>query len=1649
MADSAIGLGSGGSGGGGLVFRDPEDLFATIAARNTHFTTTASTDHLNFVSNRFLAVIVGTLAAPTFYTYVGDDQSYNAAMWVARSSAIQGPRGNLAPYYVQAYVNSATPLTAAPTTGSVVVSTGAVAPPTGGTVLPSAVSTGEDTYETIARINPLQQSGTVTPAWSVWYVIGNPAGALAAQVAAETAATNATAAQTAAAASASAAVGSQNAATASAATATTRASASGSSELAAAFAQAGALTAEQGAETAQAGAETAQANAEAAQTAAEVARNAAQSVGGHLAAVQEYINDGTQTGAVMELTDAGALNLEIRDNTPVGSSRQGWTSTRIITPSQANFPAGIWDIQDCSVSNGVVYTLATNGTAGRIMVLDAADALSNVALPTLASGHYAAISVHYQVSSVGTRAVIASVDSAGAWKLTTHAMDDGRLLASIGAFSDQPVRVLTDVATSYTMVDVREQADGSFLLRTLGLNTNIHTASYNAGSSPMADLVNPVSGTIRGNRLLVLESSGQVRAYATAGFGRAVADDEFYFGSGLTGFATHSTQREYLSTNEALYQFEFVPLVGADGATLFLGQDPVADDGEDGDAAVNTAAGSFWKKESGAWVKKYTVPAAAAGTIDGTTLFLGQDPVSADGVNGDTAVNTAAGSFWKKAANAWTKHYTVPAAAAGTTDGTVLFLGQDPVSTDGVNGDAAVNTAAGSFWKKASGTWDKHYTVAATAAGASDGTTLFLARDPVVGDGANGDAAVNTVAGSFWKRASDTWTKQYTVPAALAGSVDGTVIFSAADPTSGDGVNGDTSLNTVTGTLWKKASDAWVKQYTIETIIHGAYPVPSSEYADRVWIDHITDQMFVCRNRPDPPPTFYGLFADAGLSDIAVYKYISDAPVPTTNTQLAYTYGDNFFWHGTQEAIGGSAVWHWIIEQRATALAAATTANYNAVWLGQYAWDGTALLHIPTRVLPAATDWFFYDTRLHSIRKFERNSYIGNGPAPDHWYWESVTADPEHPDVIDVRDGNLPPISNTGSDDRLVAIGTDGLYTVYLKPESTGAATVASWASYAYTDSQTIAYRYLGVYENDPFVPGTTSDQGKFYYNKRHHKFRVVLPTGVASAGFFSDHWEDLVVGQRGYPANFIGHYDTRADAIAIAAHHGIGTTVGAAFTAYTGSLVEVATGYVEPTAIQFSRHWKFWDFETIGLPEHIRTRDDADSLLTGGASTTGVPIATEITLSENLAAGYIYEILVYNITDTDKSASVVYVMSDRIMALAAQSTAPVRNDIVARLCFKIHRTGDVLFGHDTLYIWRSNDADKIWLAPGRPTPGASMQVEIYRYPLHGANVDASASAASSSGQASPGDAGSGASYRITRVLHRWTLTGVPAAPTAVWSDTGWTEDIAPWLESEPTPVPSGTHYLAIIYAYVDNGAWVSAGWTVFSVGSGFNEEEYSQDATNWHTNRAFPDTWMRVRKGDGSWSTPILIGIINQLDWETVMDWKVIYKIDTGNRFFDFPVAANLLGYTELKVEASFLYFVNNNPQIFQSISEDIIPARGAAPDYALGTFTPVGTMRWQTVPAHFTNAIWQHTAEASENMRRAAYQLKVHRDTGVSCILGEDARNAEGDVGYRQATLHFVLKSAGTLETEFGSTIDAIMFYTPINVVQYNRLYVRISGR
>ena len=86
-------LGQGrGSGGGGLHFRDPVDVFATEAARNTAFESggTLEGEHVQFASDRSLAIVIGTLANPTsFQSYTGDaGGAYEEDAWLARTDFV-------------------------------------------------------------------------------------------------------------------------------------------------------------------------------------------------------------------------------------------------------------------------------------------------------------------------------------------------------------------------------------------------------------------------------------------------------------------------------------------------------------------------------------------------------------------------------------------------------------------------------------------------------------------------------------------------------------------------------------------------------------------------------------------------------------------------------------------------------------------------------------------------------------------------------------------------------------------------------------------------------------------------------------------------------------------------------------------------------------------------------------------------------------------------------------------------------------------------------------------------------------------------------------------------------------------------------------------------------------------------------------------------------------------------------------------------------------------------------------------------------------------------------------------------------------------------------------------------------------------------
>ena len=160
----------GGGGGGGLHFRNPVDVFGTNALRNAHFTTTDPAAYLDFVRDRSLAIVIGTLIAPTdFQTYTGDVGTYDNANWVSRVDAVQGFRGDQGRFYIIIHTNSAAqPTPATPTGGTFNLGTGLLTPPTGTTEDPTPPGTGEDVWASQAEIDPKIQSGSVVPVWSEW-----------------------------------------------------------------------------------------------------------------------------------------------------------------------------------------------------------------------------------------------------------------------------------------------------------------------------------------------------------------------------------------------------------------------------------------------------------------------------------------------------------------------------------------------------------------------------------------------------------------------------------------------------------------------------------------------------------------------------------------------------------------------------------------------------------------------------------------------------------------------------------------------------------------------------------------------------------------------------------------------------------------------------------------------------------------------------------------------------------------------------------------------------------------------------------------------------------------------------------------------------------------------------------------------------------------------------------------------------------------------------------------------------------------------------------------------------------------------------------------------------------------------------------------
>ena len=315
---------------------------------------------------------------------------------------------------------------------------------------------------------------------------------------------------------------------------------------------------------------------------------------------------------------------------------------------------------------------------------------------------------------------------------------------------------------------------------------------------------------------------------------------------------------------------------------------------------------------------------------------------------------------------------------------------------------------------------------------------------------------------------------------------------------------------------------------------------------------------------------------------------------------------------------------------------------------------------------------------------------------------------------------------------------------------------------------------------------------------------------------------------------------------------------------------------------------------------------------------------------------------------------------------------------------------------------------------------------------------------------------------RVTQILHQWAADE-PAAPTVTWSDDGWQGALGLWRGSEVViPAGSGvTHWIAVYHAYRPNDAgWVGSSWSVFSVGSGFREEQYSNNALSWHTTKVLNDIWMRIRKSDDTWSTPVLIANINEVAWTPfTTGYLSTYRANTsGSTYNSLPISPTLdLGqFDEIMVEAFFHYWDGpHNLRDRTIISRTLLP-EGRINSGIIATFNEGGITgrNWQTARSDWNNDAWTNPDKA--DLRKAIFRCILDKDDGLSITLGEGLRSSEhvGDISYQRASFYFVLLSAA--EGSGASTsivpritkIDAWVGPGPASQA-YSRLAFRLWGR
>ena len=388
-------------------------------------------------------------------------------------------------------------------------------------------------------------------------------------------------------------------------------------------------------------------------------------------------------------------------------------------------------------------------------------------------------------------------------------------------------------------------------------------------------------------------------------------------------------------------------------------------------------------------------------------------------------------------------------------------------------------------------------------------------------------------------------------------------------------------------------------------ILEGGRPIPSADYADRVWIDGTNDQAHICRNDPEYTTAVQGGFYNASIpSTVQVGEYVEDLTAPIIANEWAYTYGDNHFWVGTSGT--GNSFYFGQTDEHTVLGQLASSGNVGE-WLGQSDWDGTAQTRLPTDALPNLRDYFFWNNRTRTIRQFNRANYSPAGSPLDHWKWEPVTTIAANISIFDARDGNLPSLPIDGTKNSWIGVSNDGLWFVEKRTEFTSAGSVGSWANWAHTSSSPRRV-YKGAYNGDAPESIPEATLGDFYYNHRDRTWRlyqvvdfIAIPGGI---------WGDMHSTDSGWPPSFIGDFNNQTDAISSAHLHDI--QAGASFTAYTGTHVQQATTYTVPQGANYSVHWRFLPVNHLSSGD-VSAADDYLSSLTFSESAGVISLVAQM----------------------------------------------------------------------------------------------------------------------------------------------------------------------------------------------------------------------------------------------------------------------------------------------------------------------------------------------------------------------------------------------------------------------------------------------------